>query len=103
MGATWDADRAAALLRGWGVKGRTGPRDAAALSVREREVLRLVSEGLSNPEIAERLVISVKTAGNHVSSILTKLGLRSRTEAAAYAVLNPGVTEPVASGDRVSE
>ena len=39
-------------------------------------------------ELADRLVISVKTAGHHVSSILTKLGLRSRTEAAAFAVLN---------------
>lgn len=88
MGATAEADKAAAFLRELGVKGRTGPRDAGVLSRREQEVLRLVAEGLSNAEIAARLFISTKTAGNHVSSILTKLGLRSRTEAAAFALLN---------------
>jgi DNA-binding NarL/FixJ family response regulator len=89
MGATSEADEAAAFLRELGVKGRTGPRDGAVLSRREQEVLGLVAEGLSNAEIADRLFISVKTAGNHVSSILTKLGVRSRTEAAAYALLHP--------------
>jgi DNA-binding CsgD family transcriptional regulator len=88
MGATAEADRAAAFLRGLGVKGRTGPRDGGVLSRREREVLGLVCEGLSNAEIAERLFISTRTAAHHVSNILTKLGVRSRTEAAAYALLN---------------
>ncbi len=88
MGATTEADRAAAFLRGLGVKGRTGPRDGSLLSRRETEVLGLVCEGLSNTEIAERLFISTRTAGHHVSNILTKLGVRSRTEAAAYALLN---------------
>lgn len=88
LGARPDADAAAAFLRGLGVKGRTGPRDAAVLSKREREVLHLVAQGLSNAEIAERLYISVKTAGHHVSSILTKLGMRTRTEAAAYAAIH---------------
>jgi len=89
MGATSEADQAAAFLRGLGVKGRTGPRDGAVLSRREQEVLTLVAEGLSNAEIAGRLFISVKTAGHHVSNILTKLGVRSRTEATAYALLHP--------------
>lgn len=101
MGATSEADQAAAFLRGLGVKGRTGPRDRVVLSRREQEVLSLVVEGLSNAEIAERLFISVKTAGHHVSSILTKLGVRSRTEATAYALLHSVVTGP--SGNRASK
>jgi DNA-binding NarL/FixJ family response regulator len=56
------------------------------LSKRESEVLALLGEGLTNSEIAARLFISTKTAGNHVSNLLAKLNLRSRTEAAAYAV-----------------
>lgn len=88
LGAVPDADAASAFLRDLGVKGRTGPKNLEFLSKRELEVLRLVAQGLSNPEIAERLFISVKTAGHHVSNILAKLGLRSRTEAAAYAAIN---------------
>jgi DNA-binding CsgD family transcriptional regulator/tetratricopeptide (TPR) repeat protein len=99
MGATAEADQAAAFLRELGAKGRTGPRDAGLLSRRELEVLRLVAEGLSNAEIATRLFISTKTAGNHVSNILTKLGLRSRTEAAAFALLNVPQSPSTAPAD----
>jgi DNA-binding NarL/FixJ family response regulator len=56
-----------------------------ALTPREREVLRLVAAGLSNGQIAEELYISVKTASVHVSNILAKLGVPSRTAAAAWA------------------
>lgn len=97
MGAASDADQGAAFLRELGIKGRTGPRDGAVLSRREQEVLSLVTEGLSNAEIAERLFISVKTAGHHVSNILTKLGVRSRTEATAYALLHPAAARPPAT------
>lgn len=59
---------------------------ATALTVREREVLVLVAQGRSNREIADELVISERTARTHVSNVLTKLGLSSRTQAALWAI-----------------
>lgn len=56
------------------------------LSEREVEVLTLIAEGLSNQEIAERLIISERTVRNHVGNILAKLHLANRTQAALYAV-----------------
>ena len=58
------------------------------LSKRELEVLQLVSEGKSNPEIAHALNIGERTVGNHVSGLLNKLGLNNRIELATYAVKN---------------
>lgn len=58
------------------------------LSDREKEVLTLIVEGLNNPQIAERLVISRSTVKFHVSSILSKLGAENRSEAVALAVQN---------------
>ena len=55
------------------------------LTEREREVLRLLAAGQSNPEIARTLFISAKTASVHVSNILAKLGVSGRVEAAAVA------------------
>jgi DNA-binding NarL/FixJ family response regulator len=86
LGARREADVAAALVRELGGPARTGRKDVGLLTTREREVLGLLGDGLSNAEIAARLFISTKTAGNHVSNILAKLNLRGRQEAAAYAV-----------------
>jgi DNA-binding CsgD family transcriptional regulator len=87
LGARREADEAAALLRELGFSGRTAVRgDRHELTPREREVLTLVASGLSNSQIAERLVITPKTAEHHVGNVLAKLGVRSRAEAAAHAV-----------------
>jgi DNA-binding CsgD family transcriptional regulator len=86
LGAARDADAAAALLRELGGGARSWPRGHGKLTKRESEVLPLVAAGLSNADIAERLFISRRTAEHHVASIISKLGLRNRAEAAAYAV-----------------
>lgn len=87
LGAARDADRAAARLRELGVTAaRGGPSGLGELSRREREVLDLLGEGLSNRELADRLFLSRKTVERHVRNVLFKLGLRNRAEAAAYVV-----------------
>lgn len=85
VGAVSRADEAAALLRALGAPARTGPKRNAGLTKREEEVLALVGHGLTNAEIGARLFISAKTVEHHVGRLLAKLGLRSRTEAAAHA------------------
>jgi DNA-binding NarL/FixJ family response regulator len=80
-GLTLDGQRAAP-------KSSRPPADAPAdtdLSAREIEVLRLIANGATNREIAEKLVISEGTVKNHISNILSRLGLRDRTQAAIYA------------------
>ncbi len=85
LGAVRAADDAAALVRALGGPARTGPKRDVALTKREEEVLALVGHGLTTAEIAERLYISAKTVEHHVGRVLTKLGVRSRAEAAAVA------------------
>jgi NarL family two-component system response regulator LiaR len=65
---------------------REQPESPPDLTPRELEVLALMVEGLTNPQIAERLVVSKATARTHVSSILGKLGAATRSEAVALAV-----------------
>jgi ATP/maltotriose-dependent transcriptional regulator MalT len=89
LGAARDADEAAGFLRALGVRAaRAGPKGIGLLTKRELEVLGLLGEGLSNPDIAQRLFISRKTVEHHVASVLSKLDLSGRGEAAAYALRN---------------
>jgi DNA-binding CsgD family transcriptional regulator/tetratricopeptide (TPR) repeat protein len=91
LGARPAAAIVARRLRELGVRDiPRGPRPAtrahpAKLTGRESEVLQLIAQGLRNTEIAHRLSVSVKTVDHHVSSVLGKLGVRSRIEAVRYA------------------
>ena len=62
------------------------PPSGDSLTAREREVLKLMADGLTNADIAERLVIGVATVKTHVSSIISKLAVSTRTEATATAI-----------------
>lgn len=68
------------------VEAAQAPDDTGPLTSREREVLSLLTHGLSNAEIAARLYVSLSTAKAHVSSIISKLGASSRTEAATIGL-----------------
>lgn len=95
-GATYDLGRVEAALRARGARtGARGPRGRPArgwdaLTDSELRVVRLVSERLTNPEIAERLFISRRTVQSHVSHALSKLGVSSRRELAAEAAAHAG-------------
>ena len=93
LGAEHEAERAQRLLEGAIRAGDVGSplRD---LTPREREVLHLVTEGLTNRQIAERLIVSEHTVHRHVTNLLRKLDLPSRTAAAALAVRLGLLEEP---------
>jgi DNA-binding CsgD family transcriptional regulator len=109
LGAQPAAAVVARRLRALGQQGLPrGPRSAtaanpASLTTREAEVLTLLAAGLTNAEIAARLVLSGRTVDNHVSAILRKLGVRTRGEASARAP-QPGLAgrrSPAAGGERI--
>jgi DNA-binding NarL/FixJ family response regulator len=87
-------DPAAARILAKGMRTRSAAPAVDPLTERELEVLALVGRGLSNKEIATDLGITERTARTHVSNILGKLGLASRTQAALYAVDRKLVTGP---------
>lgn len=88
QGAAWLSPRAAEIVLGRVRQGgrEPDPGPLEQLSPRELDVLRLIARGMENAEIAAALHISPSTAKNHVSSVLAKLGLPSRVQAAIYAV-----------------
>ena len=94
-GAGLDRESALALASGRPVSPARAARRAveSLLSEREREIADLVAEGLSNRDVADRLHISVRTAENHVSHILVKLGLRSRAQLTRWVTLQAAENE----------
>ncbi|HEU5109743.1 MAG TPA: helix-turn-helix transcriptional regulator, partial [Micromonosporaceae bacterium] len=91
LGATAAATRIRRGLKDLGVRAiprgplATTRAHPAGLTTRQADVLHLLAGGLTNAEIANRLVLSVRTVDHHVSSILSKLGVSSRREAGAMA------------------
>jgi DNA-binding NarL/FixJ family response regulator len=90
QGAAWLSPRAARVMletmRQGASEAEAEHPDLELLSARELDVLRLLSRGLENNQIADELGISPRTAKNHVSSVLAKLGVPSRVQAAIFAV-----------------
>jgi two-component system, NarL family, response regulator LiaR len=90
QGVAWLSPRAAEvvlrLVRTQNMQRESQPDPTEQLSARQLDVLRLIARGKGNGEIAEALGISPRTAKNHVSNILSKLGLSGRLQAAIYAV-----------------
>jgi DNA-binding NarL/FixJ family response regulator len=82
-----------ALIRSYLDQARQGEAPDTLLTPREEEVLKLVAEGHSSREIADTLVISVKTVERHRANILAKLGMKDRLELARYAI-RTGLIEP---------
>jgi DNA-binding NarL/FixJ family response regulator len=83
-------------------EGAQGEAPVSALSAQEKRVLDLIGDGLTNRQIAEHMSLSEKTAKNYVSSVLTKLGMHRRSQAAAFAARLAGasgqLSRPVIGG-----
>ena len=76
---------------------RTGPpkdKELEGLTAQEQRILELIGEGMTNRQIAERMYLAEKTVKNYVSSMLAKLGLTSRTQAAIFATKHPPAWQP---------
>ncbi len=89
LGAQRYARRARRLLYKLGTRPRSAPRPHASappLSPREREIVQLVAQDLTNAAIAERLIISPRTVTTHLDRIYTRLGINSRTALVRYAI-----------------
>jgi len=82
-----------ALIRNYLDRARRGDVPARVITDREEEILKLVAEGHSSKEIADLLVISIKTVERHRANLLQKLGLRDRLELTRYAI-RAGLIEP---------
>jgi non-specific serine/threonine protein kinase len=85
-GTQFTLDEAMALAHEGDERVAVAPQVDAALTRRERQVVVLLARGLSNPQIADELVISPRTAQRHVENILGKLGFVSRAQVAAWSV-----------------
>ena len=81
-----DAASAEAVLAAGGHRTARRPEGPAGLTPREVEVLRLVARGMSNKAVATALMISRKTAGNHIEHIYSKIGVTNRAAASVFAV-----------------
>ena len=99
IGASRAMDAAAAALRELGAPTGARPRRQGELTAREQEVLGLLALGMSNAQLAQSLFITEKTAGHHVSRILSKLGVRNRAEAAAHAARAERTSAPGGTED----
>jgi len=89
--STLDADAAQRVMRRLR-DGASGEAPLSALSAQEKRVLDLIGDGLTNRQIAEHMFLAEKTAKNYVSSVLTKLGMQRRSQAAAFVARLTGVS-----------